>query len=274
MIKTGLMKGFTLAEVLTTLMVIGVVAAMTIPTLINSTDDQQHKTALKKAISILSQAAQLNIAKEVECDIVSSEKLCECFQHSMQGSCTATTVGNNNVAVDMTTAPYTLTTPDGISYSFFYRGKAAKKNPEDDGVKKDATSFKQICGTKVPNSEEKWKGQGYRCVVIVDTNGLNKGTRTLSANEDYYGSGKSATSLNTISSDDQFPLIITAAGIYPAITEVKKRYGHLGYSYMYGSGTNIKPPFTQYKEVDDPENPGEKIQQALDDKDQVFGDLY
>ena len=51
MIKTGLRKGFTLAEVLTTLMVIGVVAAMTIPTLINSTDDQQYKVAFKKAVS-------------------------------------------------------------------------------------------------------------------------------------------------------------------------------------------------------------------------------
>ena len=44
-------KGFTLAEVLITLGIIGVVAAMTMPTLINSTQGAQYKTAYKKALS-------------------------------------------------------------------------------------------------------------------------------------------------------------------------------------------------------------------------------
>ena len=49
-------KAFTLAEVLITLGIIGVVAAMTIPTLMNSTDDQQNKVAYKKAMSIRERA--------------------------------------------------------------------------------------------------------------------------------------------------------------------------------------------------------------------------
>lgn len=48
--------GFTLAEVLITLGIIGIVAAMTIPTLINNAQDQQWKTAYKKAYSDLNQA--------------------------------------------------------------------------------------------------------------------------------------------------------------------------------------------------------------------------
>lgn len=47
---------FTLAEVLITLGIIGVVAAMTIPTLMNSTNDAEFKTAYKKAFSAASQA--------------------------------------------------------------------------------------------------------------------------------------------------------------------------------------------------------------------------
>lgn len=54
--------GFTLAEVLITLGIIGVVAAMTIPTLMNSTNDAQFKTGLKKVVSTLSQAITMNVA--------------------------------------------------------------------------------------------------------------------------------------------------------------------------------------------------------------------
>ncbi|MFI3300476.1 MAG: type II secretion system protein [Candidatus Gastranaerophilales bacterium] len=54
--------GFTLAEVLITLGIIGVVAAMTMPTLMNSTQGAQYKTALKKVISSISQGITLNYA--------------------------------------------------------------------------------------------------------------------------------------------------------------------------------------------------------------------
>ena len=57
-------KGFTLAEVLITLVIIGVIAAMTIPTLMNSTNNQEFRVGLKKAISALNQAMSLNYALE------------------------------------------------------------------------------------------------------------------------------------------------------------------------------------------------------------------
>ena len=58
--------GFTLAEVLITLGIIGVVAAMTMPTLINQTNGAQYKAAYKKALSAISQAVTLNVALEDE----------------------------------------------------------------------------------------------------------------------------------------------------------------------------------------------------------------
>ena len=54
--------GFTLAEVLITLGIIGVVAAMTMPTLINQTNGAQYKAAYKKALSAVAQGITLNVA--------------------------------------------------------------------------------------------------------------------------------------------------------------------------------------------------------------------
>lgn len=56
--------GFTLAEVLITLGIIGVVAAMTIPTLMNQTGVVEFKTGCKKAVSVLNQAITMNVALE------------------------------------------------------------------------------------------------------------------------------------------------------------------------------------------------------------------
>ena len=59
-------KAFTLAEVLITLMIIGIVAALTIPSVISNYQQQEFKTGLKKAVSVLNEAIQTNIAQEGE----------------------------------------------------------------------------------------------------------------------------------------------------------------------------------------------------------------
>ena len=56
--------GFTLAEVLITLGIIGVVAAMTMPTLLANTQGAQFKTAFKKELSTLNQAVLMQFAME------------------------------------------------------------------------------------------------------------------------------------------------------------------------------------------------------------------
>ena len=53
------LKGFTLAEVLITLGVIGVVAAMTLPTLVSKYKERQYITGLKKAVSVIDNAYHL-----------------------------------------------------------------------------------------------------------------------------------------------------------------------------------------------------------------------
>lgn len=55
-------SGFTLAEVLITLAIIGVVATLTLPALMTNTGEQQYKTALKKGINTLTEAGQMSSA--------------------------------------------------------------------------------------------------------------------------------------------------------------------------------------------------------------------
>src|SRR5574344_318839 len=55
---------FTLAEVLITLTIIGVIAAMTIPSLIRNTHQQEYIVAFKKSVASINQAITLHYAIE------------------------------------------------------------------------------------------------------------------------------------------------------------------------------------------------------------------
>lgn len=57
-------NGFTLAEVLITLAIIGVVATLTLPSLMTNTAEQQSITAFKKMMNTLNEAGQMNSALE------------------------------------------------------------------------------------------------------------------------------------------------------------------------------------------------------------------
>ena len=56
---SGLHSGFTLAEVLITLGIIGVVAAMTLPALINNKQNKELQVGLEKGYSLISQVLQM-----------------------------------------------------------------------------------------------------------------------------------------------------------------------------------------------------------------------
>lgn len=55
-------NGFTLAEVLITLTIIGVIATMTLPALMTNTAEQQAKTGIRKGVNTLTEAAQMSNA--------------------------------------------------------------------------------------------------------------------------------------------------------------------------------------------------------------------
>ena len=59
-------SGFTLAEVLITLVVIGIIAAMTIPSIMNNIKGHEYRSALEKAISAGNQALAMHMTTEGE----------------------------------------------------------------------------------------------------------------------------------------------------------------------------------------------------------------
>ena len=197
--------GFTLAEVLTTLMVIGVVAAMTIPTLMNTTEDQQRKVALKKAVSVLGQAVQLNKAKEVECTFPTAntgDAVALCIAKSLAG----------------TVSGDTITTADGMSYKFYAAAPAATRY-----------SLEELCGSAFDATQEGWKGANA-CGVIVDINGASKGTAFTDedANLPAFTAAGFATEPGQ---KDLYSLILTDAGVRPTLFTNASR----GYEFMYGA---------------------------------------
>ena len=198
MIKS-IKSGFTLAEVLTTLMVIGVVAAMTIPTLLNSTQDQQARVAAKKAASVLSQGIQLMKAKEIECTITNaapSDTLAACMSQVLAGSLNADTI----------------TTQDGMVYKFY-----APPITSD-------TDFESACGSNFGG----WTGAG-NCAVAVDTNGVAKGFKNFLRNSgDFTTAGFAATPGQ---GTDQIGFSLSAAGARPIAFSADN---DKTYSYIYG----------------------------------------
>ena len=92
-------KGFTLAEVLITLAIVGVVAALTIPTLLANTGARRYATQYKKVVSTLKQALLLGVAhydvdlsglsatcKNGASDTIEDKTICGLFNSTLAGA--------------------------------------------------------------------------------------------------------------------------------------------------------------------------------------------
>ena len=164
-------NAFTLAEVLITLGIIGVVAAMTMPTLINQTNGAQYKAAYKKALSVISQAVTLNVALD---DIGFAETSANSdTTNSSELTLAGLLRGRINVinAVAGTPADHTIT---GSSASIASTNVSLYFN---DGSMISFPSTAQKCGA--PNG----------CTALIDVNGKkgpNKLTTDSSSPADVY----------------------------------------------------------------------------------------
>ncbi|PWL77324.1 hypothetical protein DBY21_05240, partial [Candidatus Gastranaerophilales bacterium] len=65
-LEVNMKKAFTLSEVLITLGVIGIVAAMTLPAVINNSRNKQLEAGLKRSYSVLGQALNMYQAETGE----------------------------------------------------------------------------------------------------------------------------------------------------------------------------------------------------------------
>ena len=170
--------GFTLAEVLITLGIIGVVAAMTMPTLMNSTNGAQYKTAYKKALSVLSQAVVLNVALDdydlsqatetsTKATDGSSASLYNLFNNRM--NVVKTDNGSSNVGWSSGDAKfgnqaksnYTLFFNDGITFTFSTKDTGCTLNGNRAGL---CYGVIDVNGEKNPN----------KIVICSSKNGTDK----------------------------------------------------------------------------------------------------
>ena len=150
--------GFTLAEILITLVIIGVIAAMTIPSLMNSTNNEEYRAGLKKAVSSLNQAAKLEYSLNgymLGLNITTSNNaqslVSSIFGPRMSILTSGTGTANcailaNNSYVAGATPDYCFTGNDGMIYSVF--------NPAVDSADGSAVVSKiyvDVNGSKGPN---------------------------------------------------------------------------------------------------------------------------
>lgn len=217
-------KGFTLAEVLTTLMVIGVVAAMTIPTLMNSTDEQQKKASYRKAMSVLGQATQLLVAREDEETVADSADLATFMQNVMTGTLTSeTSTGAGGVVKNV------LQTPDGMAFQFIYRPKG--------DIPEYKRTLKSICGDASDlfgSDPDEWAAKDAECIVVIDVNGLGKGSTSFKTAKTTHGTAVTAS--DTMAGTDQFPVLLTGDGVRPIWIDGAADLNK-GYEYIYGDGS-------------------------------------
>ena len=161
---------FTLAEVLITLGIIGIVAAMTIPTLISNYQKKQTVTKLQKAISILNQAYKLSFDDVGEPTIeesfnMGSEQyfqtywapyikvltMCSTYNQCGYKKENPWVFANNNVSntkVVTTDKRATFYTPDGFLYVIF---TAMGDKTQPSGFKKNDLVIVDINGHEGPN---------------------------------------------------------------------------------------------------------------------------
>ena len=69
-------RAFTLAEVLIALVIIGIIAALTVPTLMHKVEKQGYVSGLKKAYSILNNATNMIIANMAVVQVGAAHALC------------------------------------------------------------------------------------------------------------------------------------------------------------------------------------------------------
>lgn len=137
MAQSFFLAGFTLAEVLITLGIIGVVAAMTIPTLLTRLNQIKLKSQFKEGYSVLAQMVKMYNGDDERKDTVNSQEFYKSFIKYFTG---VTDCGNaGTVAVD---TPYCIirnsSVSGGLNRDGYYTNYAKNTNsidtlPLDDG---------------------------------------------------------------------------------------------------------------------------------------------
>ena len=214
-------NAFTLAEVLITLLIIGVVAALTIPSVISNYQQQEFKTGLKKAVSVLNEAIQTNIALEGETPY-ENEDLFGYLKRHMSIISSQTGAGMETALYGFNT--YFFTT-DGMRFEFPMGAGGSSHvgslTLHESNIELGSTSrwplYAQYCGSYGLGANSN-NTKYTPCVVAVDVNGDKKPNPTYVANEREEGRMDSVYTFPNINDkkiNDLFLILITEEKAIP-----------------------------------------------------------
>jgi len=199
-------KGFTLAEALITLVIIGVIAALTIPAILVNTEQHEYKSAFKKALSMLNQVIELNIALDgygpLNTDDISSTESEDTLYHLFK----------RRMNVISTSEDYTLGgesnfaffTADGMRYEFPKTiAQGAVRGGTFSDVNGHCAEYTDTTGVE----DEGGVPRNKPCLVIVDVNGEKRPNprKTPEADTGY----KVPQAASTSRLLDVFPVVVT-----------------------------------------------------------------
>ena len=181
------LKGFTLAEVLITLAIIGVVAAISIPSVISNSQQQEFKTGLRKAVSVLNSAITMNMAIDGESPYDNANLYGYLMRHmSVISSYTRLTdrfhvYFNDNISI----ANSIFYTTDGMRYEIRFGASNLNKKLHEGGtlctvgmagsLNEATNSFCGGCGSYGLNNNPDGTTKPP-CLITVDVNGDRKPT--------------------------------------------------------------------------------------------------
>ena len=176
-------KAFTLAEVLITLAIVGVVAAITIPSVVANAQQQEFKTGLRKAVSVLNEAIQANIAIEGETPYENVDLPSYLIRHmSIASSHLWRPINGDNAAFYTTdgmrfetysSRDHLLLHESGISLSIANVKKADYCYPKTGVCHNNQAPDNGFCGS-YGLKEDKNKTNSIPCIILVDVNGDRK----------------------------------------------------------------------------------------------------
>lgn len=211
-------KAFTLAEALMTLTIIGIIATITIPSVISNHKTLQYKTAYKKALKTINETISLNIAKGEKSALYTDDTkpLYDYLKQNLDVIKTTTTSSLKKEINGFYTA-------DNMRFDF------PENNDDIDNLELAVTNGDKTekidvkthtCGTKDMGIGGSTKALGeHPCIIMVDVNG-DKGPNRITTSlykeddstEEEFG--------------DIFFMLITDKGAFP--------YGLLAQEAYYG----------------------------------------
>ena len=232
--------GFTLAEVLITLGIIGVVAAMTIPTLISNTNGAKFRSQFKKTLSTLNQAGLMSQAQydfdyagtTVKCSADegaaaiehpdSTMSFCAVLNGTLTGQTyqgAVTNIKRNNNGEEATYALKTKKTlPDTYTAYLAYTladGSIVAFSP-------DAKGCELAAGVRMNGD---WIDKHAQCLGFIDVNGATLPNRevtcTTEANTKNTVETPCAVKNDANHMTDVFPIVFHDATVEPASNAAK-----------------------------------------------------